>query len=159
MYRYCLNKTEERYYVCVCLFVAWSCRFRSFRQMWVGVCICIPVYMFTCAHPHTYGCTYMHTHTHTHSPPPPPRSASAGFQILDFLISGSLQDVGFYIPDLQICTPAASGVRFPDLHALSFERFQIFRDLESGNLNSVNFVTATLESRNLGRANLESLPT
>ena len=144
--------------VCVCLLPGRAVFVRSDRCGWVYAyaypCICSHVH----THTHTDAPTCIHTHTHTR-PPPPPRSASAGFQILDFLISGSLQDVGFYIPDLQICTPAASGVRFPDLHALSFERFQIFRDLESGNLNSVNFVTATLESRNLGRANLESLPT
>ena len=40
-------------------------------------------------------------------PPPPRRSTSRGFQSLDLLISGFLQDVGFQIPDFQICTPHA----------------------------------------------------
>ena len=62
---------------------------------------------------------------------PPPRSTPAGFQVLDFLISGLFQDVGFQIPDFQIGTPYVSRVsrfpitrpkfpdsRFPDLHSL-----------------------------------------
>ena len=54
--------------------------------------------------------------------PPPRRSTSRGFQSLDLLISGFLQDLGFQIPDFHICTPEASkDSRFPDLQDLGFQ--------------------------------------
>ena len=75
-----------------------------------------------------------------------------------FMFPGSrfpdLHDLGFQIPDFQICTTYVSG----------FPSFQISRNLESGNIGRANLEiwkprsckSGNRESGNLDRANLES---
>ena len=88
----------------------------------------------------------------------------SGFQVSRFQISGNLESANIGRANLEIWNLDSRDSRFPDLQALCFQipdfqicttyfpgsRFQISRNLESGNIGRAN-----LESGNLGRANLE----
>ena len=99
-------------HTCTCKYVpptygymAWNC---------THVCVCV----YVCIYIYIYICLSLSLSARL----PPPGYMSAALLILDCLISGFLQDIGFQISRFaRLKFPEIPDSRFPDLHALSFQ--------------------------------------